>query len=590
MEDKLYFTSRYDYDPKVLNNITNEDDYENLFRIYNWEQKLSNQWSSPFKFLGKTYSSVNNLIKRYQAKNKDVNIYVLETLGNFVKYAQNDDLRKMLLSTNNARLYDSDKHKRSKSLEIVRECLQDYDTNAKEYYNFFRNRTEKLSPYSEAIIPIPQKTFRKKSVHSSMEKLDPRWGLYNTPVSSPYSVLTQEPTPPSPSPYRPTEEEMQDEYELYMELLRKEELEKQMEKEIEEFYNYYPELTRLVDAPIQERYDYMVKQYIEKEKEYLGTVLLEEEREKYLKEKEQPVEEIVKKKRRKEKALVKGDMLLRKVEGKLYPELVWVPWKNMTFEEKEAIRLGKKRAKKREFELVKQKKKEEQEKRTTHVEKPKPRTPPKLPPKPKITEQPTIEEEIPENLEESLDEIQESILEAEEEEKRKAEQEMALLIAKKLETRPDDFYIPIETKKIDTEKIAEKRKRKVEKLKKKEKKKLEVGFLPSETVQKVKGLQVRKDKEKQKKLYAKTKMCKFILQGKKCKNTVIKKGKVYKQCRYAHEEDEIRKRMCDFGTACVSVRQDPVTGNYYNVEGADTCGHYHPQESVVNLHKRTDKL
>lgn len=88
------------------------------------------------------------------------------------------------------------------------------------------------------------------------------------------------------------------------------------------------------------------------------------------------------------------------------------------------------------------------------------------------------------------------------------------------------------------------------------------------------------DKEKQRTLLAKTKMCRSITDGVPCPHT--SNGKV---CRFAHSIDELAKSECFFGTKCRFTRL--VDGVVMNNNKADkVCQFWHPNETDESYGKR----
>jgi hypothetical protein len=105
-------------------------------------------------------------------------------------------------------------------------------------------------------------------------------------------------------------------------------------------------------------------------------------------------------------------------------------------------------------------------------------------------------------------------------------------------------------------------------------------------VQKKKGIKTITDKKLQEKQFGKTKMCRYVLEGKKCRNQKTKNGKVYKTCRFSHHENELRKRYCALGTGCRLVVRDDATGIYMNTNPDEFCKHLHEGETHSQLKVR----
>ena len=52
------------------------------------------------------------------------------------------------------------------------------------------------------------------------------------------------------------------------------------------------------------------------------------------------------------------------------------------------------------------------------------------------------------------------------------------------------------------------------------------------------------------------------------------------KCTFAHSEDELRKRMCRFGSRCRNVKK--CGESWENAERAAVCTAYHPEETLAN--------
>ena len=92
-----------------------------------------------------------------------------------------------------------------------------------------------------------------------------------------------------------------------------------------------------------------------------------------------------------------------------------------------------------------------------------------------------------------------------------------------------------------------------------------------------KAISVLSDRKQLEHTKAKTKMCKSVITGTKCKHG--------EKCRFAHSIDELSISQCLFADNCRYVQKK--NNKYFNIPQLRCCNHQHPGERDIDFYKRT---
>lgn len=127
--------------------VSNMDNYLILNKIKDWRKMLCNNWQSKFVLGNKTWKSIDDFYNYFPIKEIPTNnIDKILKLALLAKFTQDKNLKKMLLSTNDAELYlYKKKSVLQKELMIIRNCIKKYDKyNLKDMTKFSYNLISKI--------------------------------------------------------------------------------------------------------------------------------------------------------------------------------------------------------------------------------------------------------------------------------------------------------------------------------------------------------------------------------------------------------------------------------------------------------------